>query len=103
MKTWKKTRLQNLVRHKSGRYYARAFNNNKEIWVPVCAKQLTLPSRDQFCTWSKRSNLEAPGVREMRGLAFTGCRTGEAGHVEWRDVDFDSGEIVVRMPRQIFS
>jgi integrase len=39
----------------------------------------------------------------MRGLAFTGCRTGEAAQVEWRDVDFDSGEIVVRMPRQIFS
>jgi len=32
MKTWEKTRLQNLVRHKSGRYYARTFNNNKEIW-----------------------------------------------------------------------
>jgi hypothetical protein len=32
MKTWEKTREQNLVRHKSGRYYARTFNNNKEIW-----------------------------------------------------------------------
>jgi integrase len=31
-KTWQKTRLQNLVRHKSGRYYARAFANGKEIW-----------------------------------------------------------------------
>lgn len=31
-KTWEKTPLQNLVRHKSGRYYARTFNNNKEIW-----------------------------------------------------------------------
>jgi hypothetical protein len=32
MKTWEKTGKQNLVRHKSGRYYARTFNNNKEIW-----------------------------------------------------------------------
>ncbi len=32
MKTWEKTRLQNLVRHKSGRYYARLFLNGKEIW-----------------------------------------------------------------------
>jgi hypothetical protein len=32
MKTWEKTRERNLVRHKSGRYYARTFNNNKEIW-----------------------------------------------------------------------
>jgi hypothetical protein len=32
MKTWQKTRLQNLLRHKSGRYYARAFCGGKEIW-----------------------------------------------------------------------
>jgi integrase len=31
-KTWERTPLQNLVRHKSGRYYARAFANGKEIW-----------------------------------------------------------------------
>ncbi len=31
-KTWQKTRLQNLVRHKSGRYYARAFAGGKEVW-----------------------------------------------------------------------
>ena len=32
VRTWKKTSQQNLVRHKSGRYYARTFGNNKEIW-----------------------------------------------------------------------
>jgi integrase len=32
VKTWEKTRLQNLVRHKSGRYYARLFYRGKEIW-----------------------------------------------------------------------
>jgi integrase len=31
-KTWAKTRLQNLLRHKSGRYYARAFAGGKEVW-----------------------------------------------------------------------
>jgi integrase len=31
-KTWEKTRLKNLVRHKSGRYYARAFAGGKEVW-----------------------------------------------------------------------
>jgi integrase len=31
-KTWEKTRLKNLVRHKSGRYYARAFEGGKEVW-----------------------------------------------------------------------
>ena len=24
------------------------------------------------------------------------CRKGEAGQIEWRDVDFEAGEIVVR-------
>src|SRR5262249_6341805 len=32
MKTWERTRFQNLVRHKSGRYYARAFASGKEVW-----------------------------------------------------------------------
>ena len=32
VKTWQKTRLQNLIRHKSGGYYARAFADGKEIW-----------------------------------------------------------------------
>jgi integrase len=238
MKTWEKTRLQNLVRHKSGRYYARTFNNNKEIWkslrtahfsvakarlaeflrehrgkqvsglskasakmtfgealrihqqnqadnvtikpstrhywkqvfvallkswpgladrelrritktdckewarrfrkvasstrynntiaglrhvfdvaieagiiygnpaaklerLPVRAKQLMLPSREQFLqlveavesagSWCSRDCADF-----LRGLAFTGCRTGEAAQIEWRDVDFQAGEIIVR-------
>src|SRR6266849_688565 len=32
MKTWERTRLQNLICHKSGRYYARAFAGGKEVW-----------------------------------------------------------------------
>jgi integrase len=32
----------------------------------------------------------------LRGLAFTGCRKSEAAEIEWRDVDFVAGEIVVR-------
>lgn len=32
VKTWEKTNQQNLVRHKSGRYYARLFLNGKELW-----------------------------------------------------------------------
>src|SRR5437667_11365258 len=30
--TWQKTRKPNLLRHKSGRYYARAFAGGKEVW-----------------------------------------------------------------------
>ena len=238
MKTWEKTREQNLVRHKSGRYYARTFNNNKEIWkslrtahfsvakarlaeflrehrekqvagvseasakmtfgealkvhqqnqtddvtikpstrhywrqifvalvkswpgladrelrritktdcnewarrfrkvasptrynntiaglrhvfdvaieagiiygnpvaklerVPVRAKQLTLPSREQFLQLVEaveRAGAWCSGdcADLLRGLAFIGCRKGEAAQIEWRDVDFEAGEIVVR-------
>src|SRR5437867_2837650 len=31
-KTWQKTRKPNLLRHKAGRYYARAFAGGKEVW-----------------------------------------------------------------------
>src|SRR5438874_588655 len=31
-KTWQKTRKPNLLRHKSGRYYGRAFAGGKEVW-----------------------------------------------------------------------
>jgi integrase len=69
--------------------------------VPVRAKQITLPSGDQFLqlvdvveragAWCSRDCADF-----LRGLAFTGCRKGEAGEITWRDVDFDAGEIVVR-------
>jgi integrase len=69
--------------------------------VRVRAKQLTLPSGDQFLqlvdavehagAWCSRDCADF-----LRGLAFTGCRKGEAGQITWRDVDFDAGEIVVR-------
>jgi integrase len=69
--------------------------------VPVRAKQLTLPSGDQFLqlvdvvehagAWCSRDCADF-----VRGLAFTGCRKAEAGQITWRDVDFDAGEIVVR-------
>ena len=31
-KTWSQTRKPNLLRHKSGRYYARAYAGGKEVW-----------------------------------------------------------------------
>lgn len=31
-KAWEKTKIQNLVRHKSGRYYARIYAGGKETW-----------------------------------------------------------------------
>src|SRR5436190_19256300 len=41
-KTWEKTRLQNLVRHRSGTYYARAYDNGKEIWRSLRTNQFSV-------------------------------------------------------------
>ncbi len=69
--------------------------------VPVRQKQLVLPSREQFAAlvdavesagaWCSRDCADL-----LRGLAFTGVRKAEAAQIEWRDLDFKAGEIVVR-------
>jgi integrase len=68
--------------------------------APVRAKQLTLPSGDQFLQivdavqraggWCSRDCADF-----LSGLAFTGCRKSEASQITWRDVDFDASEIIV--------
>lgn len=42
VKTWQPTGLQNLVRHRSGQYYARAFGGRKEIWRSLKTKQFSV-------------------------------------------------------------
>src|SRR5215467_1313292 len=41
-KTWQRTRYQNLVRHKSGRYYARAFAGGQEVWKSLKTSHLSV-------------------------------------------------------------
>src|SRR5436309_1575817 len=41
-KTWQKTRKPNLLRHKSGRYYARAFADGKEVWKSLKTSHLSV-------------------------------------------------------------
>jgi len=69
--------------------------------VPVRAKQLTLPSGEQFlqivdAVENAGAWCSGDCADFVRGLAFTGLRKGEAGEVEWRDLDFEKGEIIVR-------
>ena len=88
------------VRGGEGRGYY--YGNGRKAKARVNhAKQLTLPSGDQFLqlvdvvqhagAWCSRDCSDF-----VRGLAFTGCRKGEAGQITLRDVDFDPGEVVVR-------
>jgi integrase len=67
----------------------------------VRGKQISLPSPDKFNAMiaemrvgHSRDSINCADF--AAGLAFTGCRVGEAREITWRDVDFDAGEIVVR-------
>jgi integrase len=67
----------------------------------IRAKEIALPSTEKF--HALLEEMRAAHSRDSRncadfaaGLAFTGCRLGEACEIEWRDVDFEKGELVVR-------
>src|SRR5439155_490721 len=68
--------------------------------VTIRTKEIVLPSTDEFnALIVEMLNGNGRDTRNCAdfaaGLAFTGCRLGEAGEIAWRDVDFDAGEIVV--------
>jgi integrase len=67
----------------------------------VRGKEIALPTTDKFNALI--DEMRAGHSRDSincgdfaAGLAFTGCRKAEAGQIEWRDVDFDAGEIIIR-------
>ena len=69
--------------------------------APVRCKEIKLPSIDRFNALI--AEMRAGHSRDSincadfaAGLAFTGMRLSEANALEWRDIDFDTGEIVVR-------
>jgi len=69
--------------------------------APVRGKQIALPATDQFNALI--AEMRAGHSRDSQnsadlaaGLAFTGCRIGEVREIEWRDIEFDSGELAVR-------
>ena len=67
----------------------------------VRGKEIALPTIDKFnaLIMEMRAGHSRDSINcadFAAGLAFTGCRKGEAGHITWRDVDFDAGEIIVR-------
>jgi integrase len=67
----------------------------------IRGKEIALPTIDKFnallAEMRNGHSRYSPHCADFAaGLAFTGCRKGEAGQITWRDVDFDTGEIVVR-------
>jgi integrase len=70
----------------------RAAVRGKEISLPTIAQFNALVA--EMRAGHSRDSVNCADLAS--GLAFTGCRIGEAGEVTWRDIDFDAGEIVVR-------
>jgi integrase len=69
--------------------------------VTIRSKEIVLPSTDKFnALIVEMQNGHGRDSRNCAdfavGLAFTGCRLSEANALEWRDIDFAAGEIVVR-------
>jgi integrase len=69
--------------------------------MAVRGKQISLPTITKFNALitemragHSRDSINCSDLAS--GLAFTGCRIGEAREITWRDLDFDAGEIVVR-------
>jgi len=68
---------------------------------PVRAKLLELPTLAQFSAFiaemrAAHSRYSRSCADLAQGLAFTGCRIAESAQIEWRDLDFAAGEIVVK-------
>src|SRR5262249_1649892 len=67
----------------------------------IRGKEIALPSTDKFnallAEMRNGHGRDSINCADFAaGLAFTGMRKGEANALEWRDVDFEAGEIIVR-------
>ena len=86
-KTWERTRLQNLVRHKSGRYYARAFAGGKEVWKSLKTSHFSVaePKLAEFLKEHRERRSNGNGEVSAK-MTF-----GEAAVVHLRNLDDNLG------------
>jgi integrase len=82
-KTWERTRLQNLVRHKSGRYYARAFANGKEIWKSLKTSHFSV-AQAKLAEFLKEHRQR---VSNGNGEVSAKMTFGEAAEIHLRNLD----------------
>ena len=82
-KTWQKTRLQNLLRHKSGRYYARAFAGGKELWKSLKTSHFSV-AEAKLAEFLKDHRQRRNNSRDEVSAKMT---FGEAAAIHLRDLD----------------
>ena len=82
-KTWQRTRLQNLLRHKSGRYYARAFAGGKEVWKSLKTSHFSVAEAKlaEFLKEHRKRRKEANGEVSPK-MTF-----GEAAAIHLQNLD----------------
>jgi len=69
--------------------------------APLRQKEIALPSTEKFNAMVEEMRLghsrDSINCADfVAGLAFSGMRKGEANALQWRDLDFEASEIVVR-------
>ena len=80
---WQRTRHQNLIRHKSGRYYARAFAGGKEVWKSLKTSHLSVAQAklgEFLKEHRKRQN-------HLNGEVSAKMTFGEAAEIHQRKLD----------------
>src|SRR5205823_7954383 len=82
-KTWERTRLQNLVRHKSGRYYARAFAGGKDVWKSLTTSHFSV-AQAKLAEFLKEHRQR---VSSGNGEVSAKMTFGEAGAIHMRNLD----------------
>ena len=82
-KTWERTRLQNLVRHRSGRYYARAFAGGKEVWKSLKTSHFSV-AQAKLAEFLKEHRQR---VSNGNGEVSAKMTFGEAAAIHLRNLD----------------
>src|SRR5262249_53778363 len=82
-KTWERTRVQYLVRHKSGRYYARVFIGSKELWKSLKTTHFSV-AQAKLAEFLKEHRQR---VRNGNGEVSAKMTFGEASAIHLRNLD----------------
>jgi integrase len=86
-KIWQRTRLQNLLRHKSGRYYARAFASGKEVWKSLKTSHFSV-AQARLTEFLKEHRKR---VSHSNGEGSAKMTFGEAAEIHLRNLDENLG------------
>lgn len=87
-KTWQTTRLQNLVRHKSSRYYARAYADGKEFWKSLHTSHFSI-AKARLAKFLKDHREFHPSAVDRSSVSAK-MTFGEAAKIHVRDLDDDT-------------